>query len=375
MSNAGNGAIIVTFPGKPIDVEERTSLKAPDTIAIRWTQNTFNGGAIVQDYQVSIKPDGGEYSVLGTGLTSTSITASGLTEGVIYHFIVQSRNQHGYSDSSDTLSILSAYIPEPPVTVSTTNNNDHIIIDWSFPDFNGSPITAYHVYVRESDSITFTKENVDCDGTSESVITNRQCTIMLSTLTAAPYSLIKDDSVTIKVTAENLYGESTQSSEGSGAIIWLVPDAPITLSNNPAVTDGLQIGVVWSDGASDGSTPVLDYKLWYALEADDFVVIQDGILLREYTTSVTLQSGDNYKFKVQARNAVGYSLDSAELVVRAARVPDVPTDVTTTIALNNVEISWTQPYNGGSGLLAYQVLIQHTDGVSYTEDITDCDGS
>jgi hypothetical protein len=45
-----------------------------------------------------------------------------------------------------------------------------------------------------------------------------------------------------------------------------VPDAPVSLANNAAITDNLKIGMTWADGASDGSTPVLDYKLWYALE-------------------------------------------------------------------------------------------------------------
>jgi hypothetical protein len=70
----------------------------------------------------------------------------------------------------------------------------------------------------------------------------------------------------------------------------------------------------------------------------------------------------NYKFKVQARNAVGYSLDSAEITIRAAKVPDVPTNVLTSIDGSNVLISWSPNYNGGSEILYYTVEILALDG-------------
>jgi hypothetical protein len=128
LSNVGNGAIIVTYPDPPISLTENTSVKTPTTLGIRWSQATENGGATVQDYRVTIAPDGGAYTELGTGLTGTSITASDLTTGVIYHFRVESRNVHGYSNYSEVFSLLSAYIPEAPTTVTTSNLNDLIIV-------------------------------------------------------------------------------------------------------------------------------------------------------------------------------------------------------------------------------------------------------
>lgn len=56
----------------------------------------------------------------------------------------------------------------------------------------------------------------------------------------------------------------------------------------------------------------------------------------------------DYKFKVQSRNTVGFSDYTAELVVKAARLPETPTDVTTAIGDKTVIVSWTAPYDGGS---------------------------
>jgi hypothetical protein len=118
---------------------------------------------------------------------------TGLTFGVIYDFKVESRNSHGYSDLSDPVSLLCAFIPDPPLTVTTTNSNELVTIDWSEPVNNGSPITAYRIFIRESDEATFTEETVQCVGSDVSVISNRQCSVTLALLQQAPYSLVKDD--------------------------------------------------------------------------------------------------------------------------------------------------------------------------------------
>ena len=38
-----------------------------------------------------------------------------------------------------------------------------------------------------------------------------------------------------------------------------------------------------------------------------------------------------------------------------------------------VEISWSAPYDQGSQITGYRVLIEQSDGVTYTEEIADCD--
>lgn len=112
-------------------------------------------------------------------------------------------------------------------------------------------------------------------------------------------------------------------------MIQYVPDAPNTLTNVPEVTDASKIKFTWVDGTSDGGTPVIDYKILYALEGDAFTELETGVLTQSYTTSVSLIAGENYQFKVQSRNTVGYSLDSEVITIRAARIPDIPADVLT----------------------------------------------
>lgn len=86
-------------------------------------------------------------------------------------------------------------------------------------------------------------------------------------------------------------------------------------------------------------------------------------------------AGNTYKFKILARNIVGYSAQSAELSVIASRIPTVPTAPTTTISGNKVAVAWTAPYNGGSAITIYSVWIRHGDGVSFSQAFPECNGA
>ena len=57
------------------------------------------------------------------------------------------------------------------------------------------------------------------------------CTIPLATLTTSPFLLEFGDQINVKLTAINAYGESELSEIGGGALIQIVPDAPVSLSN------------------------------------------------------------------------------------------------------------------------------------------------
>jgi len=69
-------------------------------------------------------------------------------------------------------------------------------------------------------------------------------------------------SVYSTVSATNDYGTSIDSNSGNGAIILTVPSPPISLSNVPVLTNGVQIGLSWLEGEMNGGTPVLDYMIW-----------------------------------------------------------------------------------------------------------------
>lgn len=64
------------------------------------------------------------------------------------------------------------------------------------------------------------------------------------------------------------------------------------------------------------------------------------------------------------------------LTIIAAAVPDTMSVVTTANENQDVKITWSAPAsNGGSAITGYRIKIVQSDGSTYTEDATNCDGT
>jgi len=176
-------------------------------LGLTWSAGSSNGGSTITEYRISQAVQGGSFSVLAS-TANTNYLVTSLTSGTTYEFKVEAKNEYGYSSHSSTLSLLAAYIPAVPTSVTTVNDGSSVKIAWSLSTTNGSPITAYKVYVKQSGSSAYTQESSDCDGTSASVISNEYCNINLSTLLASPYNIVGGDSIHAKVVATNVYGDS-----------------------------------------------------------------------------------------------------------------------------------------------------------------------
>ena len=118
-------------------------------------------------------------------------------------------------------------------------------------------------------------------------------------------------------------------------MILRVPDAPINLSDAPQITSSSQIGLTWSDGSWNGGSVVLDYKISYAIGNGAYTTLGTNVIGNAYT-AISLTAGETYKFKVQARNSVGYSVFSNEVTILAAQLPYSPAAPTTTFLGSSV---------------------------------------
>jgi len=134
--------------------------------------------------------------------------------------------------------------------------------------------------------------------------------VPIASLTANPFSLNYGDSIVAKIIAINFYGESVESDAGNGAIVLLVPDPPVGLADNTAVTTAYVIGFTWNDGISTGGSPIIDYRITYDQSIGVYITLDEGILTNSYSTKVVLTPGAAYAFKVEARNSVGLSQTS-----------------------------------------------------------------
>ena len=72
-----------------------------------------------------------------------------------------------------------------------------------------------------------------------------------------------------------------------------MPDAPINLLNNAVVTSEVQIGFIYSLGASNGSSPVIDFTIWFDQGTSNFVILASNVLTTSYTATA-LTGGVTY---------------------------------------------------------------------------------
>jgi hypothetical protein len=262
LSDAGNGGAIITYADPPFNLVEDFTTKSATSIGLTWTAPMSDGGSAITSYRISKATEGGSYSVLANSAT-TSFTALSLTAGVTYQFKVQAQNAHGLSAYSESISILCAYFPDPPEDILTENYQDKVAVTWATAAGSGYPLLEYKLYFVGKDGQTYALAGDECDGASQFVLLERVCYISLATLTAAPFSLVQDDSVFVRIVTRTDYGDSVLSDPANGAIIWRVPDAPVSLQDDPTVTEDTRIKIVWSAGANSGSTPVIDYTVYY----------------------------------------------------------------------------------------------------------------
>ena len=146
----------------------------------------------------------------------------------------------------------------------------------------------------------------------------------MTTLGASPFILVKGDSIIAQIISVNAYGDSVQVVTGSGAVVRDVPDAPINLANDPTITTDKVLRFTWVDGTSDGGTPLIDYNVFYDQGTGSFTQLATGITNKFYETTLVVIAGSTYVFKVQARNSVGISAESATVSILAAKTPDAP---------------------------------------------------
>lgn len=167
-------------------------------------------------------------------------------------------------------------------------------MSWTAPDDGGSPLTGYTLSLRQND-LVYSTVSTYCDMTTSTLTT---CTIPVYVFRSTPFDLPWGSSIYAKVIATNLYGDSTESTEGNGAVISTTPDAPINLTEEYILRTKSTLGLLWEDAAFTGGIPIIDYRIWISSDGGaTFEVSASNVQLRAYTV-VGLTAGITYQFKI-----------------------------------------------------------------------------
>ena len=137
-----------------------------------------------------------------------------------------------------------------------------------------------------------------------------------------------------------------------------------------------EIALKWDPAAFDGGSAILDYQIWYDNANGATTSGENWIIYKSAHTSdahiiAGLISGNFYLFKVETRNAYGFSFFSDIVQVQAALPPDQPSAPVTEFvwastalrtsggdaATGTTKVTWQAPNSQGAAILSYTIWI------------------
>ena len=72
-------------------------------------------------------------------------TSTGIIAGTTYKIRVRANNKYGWTAYSSVVTMRAACPPNPPSTITLTNNTIYMNIAWTIPVNNGADLTSYSI--------------------------------------------------------------------------------------------------------------------------------------------------------------------------------------------------------------------------------------
>jgi len=368
---AGQGAwsansssvLIQDFAAAPTNV---SGVAGNTQVALTWTAPTSNGGNAISNYDVQYSSNSGSTwtSFSHTASTATSLTVTGLTNGVDYLFRVAAINGWGRANFATTPTTYNPFtLPGAPTNVVGAAGSSQAVVTWTASAPNGRAVTDYIIQFSSNNGSTWATFN---DGTS---------TVTSATVTGLTNSI----AYIFKVAGVSAAGTSSYSSNTSAVTPQAVPSTPL---NVVGVGGNTQVSLSWTAPLSNGGRTVTDYDIQYSSNnGSTWTTFTDSVSSATSAVVTGLTNGTSYIFQVSAKNSVGtggYSVASSAVI--PFTVPGQPASVSGVAGVGQVALSWTAPTSdGGSPLTDYVVeystnsgttWITFADSVSTTASVT-----
>ena len=141
-SDASDPATLLyqTNPSVPRSIMASATL---NTTTISWMAPLADGGSAITSYRVVSSPAGYDSGLIG--VSTLSVVATGLTNGIPYTFTITATNS-GTLTSSATSSAVTPYtLPSAPIELNSTAASGQLTLNWTVPITGGRDITGYKI--------------------------------------------------------------------------------------------------------------------------------------------------------------------------------------------------------------------------------------
>jgi O-glycosyl hydrolase len=252
-------------------------------VTLNWTAST---GATSYNIYRSTTSGGEGGTPYRTGVSTTSFTDTGLTDGTTYYYQVTAVNSGGESPkSSEASATPNLAPPAAPTNVTATAGNTQVTLNWTA----STGATSYNIYrstTSGGEGSTPYRAGVSSTSFTDTGLTN-------------------GTTYFYQVTAVNGGGESPKSSEASATPNLAPPAAP---TNVTATASNTQVTLNWT--ASTGAT---SYNIYRSTTSggEGSTPYRTGVSTTSFTDT-GLTNGTTYFYQVTAVNGGGESPKSSE---------------------------------------------------------------
>ena len=395
-----------------------------NSITIKWTAPTINGGADITSYEVLVRTPATQPEVgVGTDLcvaddaaadlspTVTGLPPSrteyinpGLAPNTVYCYRVRARNGSGDSRVSvwsdevrGRTTVTQTGTPGAPgaPTASVTVTSGDVAVSWDAPSDNGtSPITSYEVEYQRTDdggNVPGTEDTADAADWSDAVVggTPTPPTALTWTHMQAP--------------GLSTFRYRVRAVNGSGAGAWAESATAVSVGARAAGTPMLtattvgmdEILLEWTKPDDNGSgftgytiqrrddsaeTPTWDTTNAIAITGVDATLYSDRGFDGPDDDDLPdgLAAGTKYSYRIQTSGGTPAAPafdDAADPMASATTMGGLPEQPTITAAAgtgddaDTITVSWTAPGSGGSDITGYQIRVWDGSNWALEDDL------
>ncbi len=319
-------------PGAPFSLG---AAAGTNQVSLNWQIPIFIDGnlAIVDEYLVkrAVMPLG-PYSIIATGVTSTSYIDTGLVGGTTFYYVVTAVNSVGESGSSNEALATPTGGTPAPANLGASAGDGSVYLIWSA--------------VEEADSYS----------------------VKRSTQSGGPYSTVQAGLIATSFTdlsvtngTQYFYVVSSTGASGEGLNSGEVPALPVAAPAAPAnlVAVGLDAAINLTWDVSAGAT---SYDVFRSLTSGGpYTVLQTGITGTSHPDG-GLANGTAYFYVVAALNSAGSLGLSNEASAVPNGAPEIPTGLAATPGNQVVDLVWVAAARATS----YDVQRSTTAGTGHT---------
>ena len=307
-------------------------------VSLAWLAPT-TAGVTVTGYHIELNAGTG-WSTIASKHSDRTFVAANLIAGTTYQFRVSALGSGLTGDSSAVLSAKPFDLPLAPTAFTVTPTEQRLLLTWTAPADQGSPITSY--------KIEYLTPVADWSTLGTSVTTSFY----------TPALVIPGVQYKFRVLAINAAGTGASSDILDGRAL-TTPSAPaVTLTPGASLlnvswttpeSSGLAISTYTIQISNSGTTP--NWNTINAAASGNTFAIPN------------LTPGSSYQVRVAARSSLGLGAYSLPITAVVYGLPSAPTSLLVSKAsIGKLTLTWTAPSANGSTISDYRVSYQIGSG-------------